>query len=155
MRKDNNRKSGFTIIELTLVIAVAGLIFLMVFVALPSMQRMSRDTRRKEDVATLMGYIKKYQNNNRGALPSTSNQKNIFRNQYLGDNFIDPDGTTYLIYWGSGARTYNVTNGKMNHTMYIQVGAKCEGEAAVPADNPRHVAILYRLEGSGVYCYDQ
>lgn len=155
MRKDNNRKSGFTIIEVTLVIAIAGLIFLMVFVALPSMQRMSRDTRRKEDVATLMGYIKKYQNNNRGALPTTSAQQTVFRNQYLGDNFVDPDGTTYMVSWGNGAYTYNVTGGKMNHIMYVRRTAKCEGEVAVKADNPRHVAILYRLEGSGVYCYDQ
>ena len=37
-------KKGFTIIEVVLVLAVAGLIFLMVFLALPALQRAQRDT---------------------------------------------------------------------------------------------------------------
>ena len=40
MAKQNiNSKKGFTIIEVVLVLAIAGLIFLMVFVALPALQR--------------------------------------------------------------------------------------------------------------------
>ena len=35
---------GFTIIEVVLVLAIAGLIFLMVFIALPVLQRSQRDT---------------------------------------------------------------------------------------------------------------
>ena len=45
--KQNNNKYGFTIIEVVLVLAVAGLIFLMVFIALPTLQRSQRDTQRK------------------------------------------------------------------------------------------------------------
>ena len=40
-------KKGFTIIEVVLVLAVAGLIFLMVFLALPALQRAQRDTTKK------------------------------------------------------------------------------------------------------------
>ena len=36
-------KKGFTIIEVVLVLAIAGLIFLMVFVALPALQRGQRE----------------------------------------------------------------------------------------------------------------
>ena len=40
-------KGGFTIIEVVLVLAIAGLIFLMVFIALPALQRSQRDTERR------------------------------------------------------------------------------------------------------------
>ena len=36
-------KKGFTIIEVVLVLAIAGLIFLIVFITLPAMQRGQRD----------------------------------------------------------------------------------------------------------------
>ena len=151
MRKNDNRKKGFTIIEITLVIAIAGLIFLMVFVALPSMQRMARDTQRKEDVAKLKESIKKYQSNNRGVLPTNSSQQSSFKTKYLNE-FRDPDGTSYSLAWGTGAYTYS--GAKMDHKMYIRIGGRCEGETIVATDNPRRIAILYRLEGSGIYCDD-
>ena len=45
------KSSGFTIIEVALVLAIAGLIFLVVFLALPALQRSQRDTARRQDVA--------------------------------------------------------------------------------------------------------
>ena len=53
MLRKNFQKNGFTIIEVVLVLAVAGLIFLMVFLALPALQRSQRDTQRKSDIARL------------------------------------------------------------------------------------------------------
>ena len=60
----NNK--GFTIIEVVLVLAIAGLIFLMVFLALPALQRSQRDTARKNDVALVSSAIKSWRSNNRG-----------------------------------------------------------------------------------------
>ena len=52
MTKSNTKsKKGFTIIEVVLVLAIAGLIFLMVFVALPALQRSQRDTQRRDERA--------------------------------------------------------------------------------------------------------
>ena len=53
-------KKGFTIIEVVLVLAVAGLIFLMVFLALPALQRAQRDTQRKQDMAIVRAAINTY-----------------------------------------------------------------------------------------------
>ncbi len=47
MRPDEGTRGGFTIIEVVLVLAIAGLIFLMVFIALPALQRAQRDSQRK------------------------------------------------------------------------------------------------------------
>ena len=47
-------KKGFTIIEVVLVLAIAGLIFLMVFIALPALQRSQRNTQREDDIARFL-----------------------------------------------------------------------------------------------------
>ena len=51
MAKNIKTKKGFTIIEVVLVLAIAGLIFLMVFVALPQLQSSQRDTQRRQDMS--------------------------------------------------------------------------------------------------------
>lgn len=67
MAKENiNSKKGFTIIEVVLVLAIAGLIFLMVFVALPALQRSQRDTARRNDLARVDTSLVQYQTNNQG-----------------------------------------------------------------------------------------
>ncbi|MBR3236399.1 prepilin-type N-terminal cleavage/methylation domain-containing protein [Candidatus Saccharibacteria bacterium] len=67
MPKNNiNSKKGFTIIEVVLVLAIAGLIFLMVFVALPALQRSQRDTARRNDLARVDTSLVQYQTNNQG-----------------------------------------------------------------------------------------
>ena len=62
-------KKGFTIIEVVLVLAIAGLIFLMVFIALPALQRSQRNTRRRQDMARILSAVNDYQTNNNGKLP--------------------------------------------------------------------------------------
>lgn len=68
MAKQNiNSKKGFTIIEVVLVLAIAGLIFLMVFVALPALQRSQRDTARRNDMSRVDTSLVQYQTNNQSA----------------------------------------------------------------------------------------
>jgi prepilin-type N-terminal cleavage/methylation domain-containing protein len=66
------KEKGFTIIEVVLVLAIAGLIFLMVFIALPALQRNQRDTARKSDVASVVSGVVAYTGNNRGIFPTTA-----------------------------------------------------------------------------------
>ncbi len=63
-------RGGFTIIEVVLVLAIAGLIFLMVFIALPALQRSQRDTQRRENMSALAEAVTNYQGNNNGKLPN-------------------------------------------------------------------------------------
>lgn len=67
MTKENRK--GFTIIEVVLVLAIAGLIFLMVFIALPALQRSQRNTRRRQDMARILSTITTYQSNNGNKVP--------------------------------------------------------------------------------------
>lgn len=56
-------KKGFTIIEVVLVLAVAGLIFLIIFIALPALQRSQRDAQRKNDLAIIKSAMLNFQTN--------------------------------------------------------------------------------------------
>jgi len=69
MKRTENIK-GFTIIEVVLVLAIAGLIFLMVFIALPALQAGQRDTARKSDVSNVASAITSYTSSNRGNFPA-------------------------------------------------------------------------------------
>lgn len=71
MDKTKEQTEGFTILEVVLVLAIAGMIFLMVFIALPQMRRSQRDTERRDDMMFFVEAVKKFQSNNRGVLPGT------------------------------------------------------------------------------------
>lgn len=72
MNTKQTLRKGFTIIEVVLVLAIAGLIFLMVFVALPALQAGQRDTARKNDVGTVASAVSNYTGNSRGTFPTTA-----------------------------------------------------------------------------------
>jgi len=80
---------GFTIIEVVLVLAIAGLIFLMVFVALPSLQSGQRDTARKNDVGAVATAVSNYTANNRGSFPSSTELAPYVKDN-ISKNSTDP-----------------------------------------------------------------
>ena len=143
-----NNKKGFTIIEVVLVLAIAGLIFLMVFTALPAMQRSQRDTARRDDLARFLTQITNYQTNNRGKLPGTGvtdgstmakNYANFIIN-YLwagGDQFTDPDGELYQI-GGACVKYGNDASGKWGTANCTGGGISAESTtvAKLPETNP-------------------
>ncbi len=63
--------AGFTIIELMMVMAIIGMIMLFVLRAIPALQRNSHNTQRKQNVASILGAISRYQLNNGGNFPPT------------------------------------------------------------------------------------
>ena len=66
------KQKGFTIIEVLIVLAIAGLIMLIVFLAVPALQRNSRNTQRRNDVSAYLGAVNEFIANNNGAIPSTA-----------------------------------------------------------------------------------
>jgi prepilin-type N-terminal cleavage/methylation domain-containing protein len=153
--QQKNKEKGFTIIEVVLVLAIAGLIFLMVFIALPALQRNQRDTQRKNDLSRAQTAINNYQSNNRNALPNpstTANWNTTIRDQYLksnGDAFADPSGPDYSFTIGGTVPT--VFNGATPN-IYVTVGAACDGEAIATGKGSSKVALQMKLEGGGVAC---
>lgn len=174
MTKQN--KKGFTIIEVVLVLAIGGLIFLMVFIALPALQRSQRNTQREDDLARLLTAVNDYQTNNSGKTPFENNDvNNNFLKRYVdeetqydankpitvcGDQFKDPDGECYQIkYRGTGqAGQVGEATGltDFDHTFYVYTNAGCgdlEGTYNV-GTGKRQVAIFFVEEGGAVACND-
>ena len=53
---------GFTIIEVLIVLAIAGLILIIVLLAVPNLQRNNRNTQLRADANNLLGYVNEYTN---------------------------------------------------------------------------------------------
>jgi prepilin-type N-terminal cleavage/methylation domain-containing protein len=96
---------GFNIIEVVLVLAIAGLIFLMVFIALPALQRGQRDAQRKEDLSRVQTQMINYLSSTRGAVPNSADSLGNFVRGFLkgadnttaGDDYKDPNGNNYTV----------------------------------------------------------
>ena len=72
--KSNSTRNGFTIIEVVIVLAIAGLIFLMVFLALPALQRSQRNQLYKNNLSLVISALQNYRSNNGGRrIPATGN----------------------------------------------------------------------------------
>ncbi|MDB5163316.1 MAG: hypothetical protein JWO54_395 [Candidatus Saccharibacteria bacterium] len=158
MNRTQNIK-GFTIIEVVLVLAIAGLIFLMVFIALPALQAGQRDTARKSDVSNVAAAVNSFSSSNRGAFPNTAQLRtqlgfvagtpNKFSN--LSNNITDVN----VVAGSTGGK--NVTDG----TITVYTAIKCDPNTAntatqtfLAAGTARQYATVTKLEGgSGTgYC---
>lgn len=145
-------EKGFTIIEVVLVLAIAGLIFLMVFIALPALQRGQRDTQRRDDVSTFISQLTSYSTNNKGQIPDSADDLENFKDSYLKwkedstGEFNDPKtGAGYKIEYGIGIPT---EDGEMRYADR----ATCSGESMTSSSNAREAAVIVKLEGSGFFC---
>ncbi len=148
MNISTKSKSGFTIIEVVLVLAIAGLIFLIVFLAVPALQRSQRDTQRRSDGSRALSSLSNYKSNNRGNLPTTGAEQTTFENNYLkvATEFQNPTGGTY-------DRLWNTTATPTPDQVQIAVGRICSGESLTATGaGTRSVAVRVGLEGGGVYC---
>lgn len=186
---NNDSLSGFTIIEVVLVLAIAGLIFMMVFIALPQLQRAQRDTQRRSDLAKVSSAISQFQANNNGRLPGkgkevkqasvepsggvvamteyncgTGDSVNeacrlikdyINGAQAVNSEFVDPDGPGYGITIQADGADMPANLKYEDHMIYITPKTRCDGEALTNKNvNPRDYTVVYKLEGSGIYCQD-
>ena len=115
-------KSGFTIIEAILILAIIGLIVMIVFIVLPMFQQSQDETTRRNDISMVYKALVRYQTDNstnKDNLPQqgsysalengnfneddcNANSACKFIRDYInteidGDDFTDPDGTPYSL----------------------------------------------------------
>lgn len=144
------KQQGFTIIEVVLVLAIAALIFLMIFVALPALQRGQRDTARKQDVGAIASAINTYRSNHRGAL--TGLTAATLKNDYVNNlSQLDVDGMTV-----GSVGSVVAAPAETDDTSSISLGAKCgtDNNATRTGASSRQAAVVTRLEQGGLYCQE-
>lgn len=147
---------GFTIIEVVLVLAIAGLIFLMVFIALPALQAGQRDTARKNDVGVVASAVNSYVSNNKGQYPSS----NALLQSYAGDVSTNTVSSQITIAARGTSTSVTVADGDVK----VITGAQCDAPGAtgasaahtISAGTTRQFVVVTRLEANGgtAFCQD-
>jgi len=156
MLKKLKNSKGFTIIEVMIVLAIAGMIILVVLLAVPAVQRNGRNTAIKNDASSLAGGIAEFASNNDGALPTTGASSCAAG----AVTFDKTAGTTTpskpkvqgstVVSCISSAAAYTVAAG----TIAVDFGYKCPdpvpaGTTVTPVVSARATAIMYATEASG------
>jgi len=152
--KQQRKQEGFTIIEVLIVLAIAGLIMLVVFMAVPALQRNSRTTQRKADISSFLGAVQEYTNNNGGVGPSSqANVTTVFGNFKPG--FYT---TSANYYYATAAPAVPATIGNgagdaatvTSENVILVKGFKCASANAAPvAGTARNYAVIYAVESGG------
>jgi prepilin-type N-terminal cleavage/methylation domain-containing protein len=156
-------RDGFTIIEVVLVLAIAGLIFLMVFIALPALQRSQRDSQRKNDLSRAITAVTSYASNNRGSLPTfDANFITSYLTPTASDSFIDPAGAnssnttattyTFTVANGNTPLSGSFSSATTQNIIYYTTNYTCGVGGAFVKAGSRKVALSMYLEGGGIDC---
>lgn len=149
-------RSGFTIIETLLVLAVAGLILLIVLMLVPQLQRTSRNNMRKQDVSSILDHVSTYLTNNSGNMPDTSTFLQGSKLKYYDASSVDFSSDVAVgislraQQRGTGGGS-TVTNTSVD-SVWIYNYRKClpAGNSATPtAAGYRDIVAVYGIENSG------
>jgi len=146
LKKTDNK--GFTIIEVMIVLAIAGLILLIVFLAVPALQRNSRNTQRKNDVQALLGSLSEYASNNAGAIPASCSGTS--GTCFVKDAKLSSyDNATANVSFTKKTTAGNTTNPNDLDKITIVSFSKCSAGNAVGTNaSSRNVVALYTIESS-------
>lgn len=148
LKKLQQQKSseGFTIIEVMIVLAIAGLIILIVLLAVPALQRNGRNTAIKNDASAIAAAISTYASDNDGKAPIVTtdvsqNGSTITIGTTTGGSLSEAkvQGGTTVTPVLSTTPTTAITPGNI----VVDLKHKCNGDAS-----NRSVAIWYSIETS-------
>lgn len=168
MNAQVHKKEGFTIIEVVLVLAIAGLIFLMVFIALPALQRSQRNTQRKDDLSRINTQINNYITNNKSNIPANltvaATGQQTFVQKYLagtdastaGAEYSDPQAGPYKFVDGSdGTKQPTLDASSDNATIVYTPKYICGTDGDLVGGSSKQYALQMKLEGQASnYCLD-
>jgi len=151
-----NRNKGFTIIEVMIVLAIAGLILLIVFLAIPALQRSQANTGRKEDAGRLVTAFGNYISDANGQLPTPGNVSECNQiktdagtlNQYNSLTCTSTPGTNDLTIISSPIGLYTEPAVNNNSVIFVE-GATCSGTTSTSSSTENQTVILYTMAPGG------
>lgn len=135
MKFTRNRR-GFTLIETVIVLSLAGVIILLVFLAVGGAQRANRDSRRTTEAGLIAAAIDAYAMNNGGSYPKSTD---AYASYFASINDVDTDA----------APQYSIQPVDAKSGEHFAVGYVCDGDAMTPG-KANNYAVLYWSEQGGV-----
>ena len=153
LHKLRKSQSGFSIVEVMIVLAIAGLIILVVFLAVPALNRNSRNTSIKQAVSSVGALIGEFRGSNSGKNPTTiaiSNGTGTVSGG-TGTTAVNGNVDTSLVSAAAGTAAPTTADG----SLVYRIGFKCNGTATVASS--RSIALLYVTEtanGVAPQCLD-
>lgn len=158
MKTKLKNSNGFTIIEVLIVLAIAGLILLIVFLAVPALQRNQRNTSRRSDASLVGAAASNFVTNANGTVPSTAAHVDTIRAELtnLGQFNLTASAasaacpaaiTTATLRVCGGAQTFTAAAGVDGMT--LGTGVQCSGVDAFVPGTQRQLALVYTLERPG------
>ena len=149
--KKSNAK-GFTIIEVMIVLAIAGLIILIVLLAVPALQRNGRNTAIKNDASAIAGALSEFRSNNDGKSPQVYSQATgsslvVFGATSDTQSNAKVQADTKIISFGTytTGTAWPTNNGEIG----VYRGAKCNDAGSGLQASTRGMVVLYNIETSG------
>ena len=94
MKKNIKNNNGFTIIEVLIVLAIAGLIMVVVLLAVPGLQRSQQNVAARQDATHISTAVSNWSDNNNGTLPVTAAQLQVIAGDSGNLSKIGAPGTT-------------------------------------------------------------
>lgn len=148
-KRNPSSQKGFTIIEVMIVLAIAGLIMLVVFLAVPALQRNSRNTTIKNDASALAAGFSEYASNNDGGSPASP----LTHTAGTSDVKIGAASSSQAVVKVNGSTVITNAAGApgsyKSGTLWWQTGVQCNGSAGGTTPNARGIVVFYYTEGSG------
>lgn len=145
LRKNRDSdQSGFTIIEVMIVLAIAGLIILIVFLAIPALQRNARNTETRSEVSRILGATSEFVSNRNGTQPTPSTSTTSGSDAAAVKDLAATKNITTIV-----IEAENGTTAPGASQAVIRLAAKCN--AANNETDPgtgRQIAIVYQAENS-------
>lgn len=147
-RRPASREAAFTIIETLIVLAVAGLILMIVLLAIPALQRSSRNNQRRQDVQAVLGAVSHWELNHSGNIPaSTDNYL-----QYTQSKLSVYDSANISIHGGSSGNPASVSPStaidKIDVYNYQKCSTTTHGGSTATGAGYSDIVALYALETS-------
>jgi len=163
------RPSGFTIVEVLIVLAIGSLIMLTVFLAVPQLQRNNRNNQRSTDAARVLSAVNECISNNNGIIGNgnclqsaggvicATGACQAGNNPIIGCSSGTLDMTKLVLL--TTVNLYNTSavppsppydnNGS---SAYVYGGYICSGSGGTATGSPNQFVVLYEREaGGGAY----
>lgn len=157
--KLNKINEGFTIVETLIVLAIAALIITIVLIAVPDLQRSSRNTNITHDAQSIASGVQTYEGNNDGSIPTNTSPP-------AADGSVSISGASGAAATAhvqasdtitpESAKTSATGSKTVYNTITVDFGADCpspdtavvNGTAMTLTVDNRGVAILYEIQTS-------